>query len=178
MAMFISNGQIRKLKRQLPKFRQVEYTHANKKAKTILYFFSVHDVNFIHQKIYGTFFNEQDATWKQRSFPLPDVLYDRGGGVLQKQMVQSDYIRQQLQTINGIKKINPQHYFDKWETHKKLQKIVDMQPYLPKAMRYKGIETVQHMFDLSDTLYLKDCHGSNGRGVVRVVKQDEQHFIY
>ncbi|MCQ5365815.1 YheC/YheD family protein [Anoxybacillus salavatliensis] len=178
VAMFISNGQIRKLKRQLPKFRQIEYVHANKKAKTILYFFSIHDVNFIHQKIYGTFFNEQDATWKQRSFPLPDVLYDRGGGVLQKQIVQSDYIRQQLQTINGMKKVNPQHYFDKWDVHKKLQKFVEMQPYLPKAMRYKGIETVQHMFHLSDTLYLKDCHGSNGRGVARVVKQDEQNFIY
>ncbi|MBB5355611.1 hypothetical protein HNR43_001586 [Anoxybacillus mongoliensis] len=178
VAMFISNGQIRKLKRQQPKFRQVEYVHANKKAKTILYFFSVYDVNFIHQKIYGTFFHEQEKTWKQRAFPLPDVLYDRGGGVLQKQIVQSDYIRQQLQAVKGIKKINPQHYFDKWDTHKKLQKIIDMQPYVPKAMIYKDIKTVQHMFELCDTLYLKDCHGSNGRGVVRIVKHDKQHFTY
>ncbi|AST05589.1 hypothetical protein AF2641_00925 [Anoxybacillus flavithermus] len=178
VAMFISNGQIRKLKRQQPKFRQVEYAHANKKARTILYFFSVHDVNFIHKKIYGTFFHEQEKTWKQRAFPLPNVLYDRGGGVLRKQMVKSDYIRQQLQAINGMKKINPQHYFDKWDTHKKLQKMIDMQPYLPKAMIYKDIKTVQHMFGLGDTLYLKDCHGSNGRGVVRIVKHGEQHFTY
>ncbi|MDG5788820.1 YheC/YheD family protein [Evansella sp. AB-P1] len=173
IGVFISNGNVRRMKRQRPKFRQIEFMKANKDSNTILYFFSIKDVNFIHRKIYGMYYSEKDKRWQRLSYPLPDVLYDRGGGVLSKQIIKSDYIREQLRLEKKMKKFNPQYFFDKWDTYKKLVNQPEMAPYLPETEIYNGIDSLKKMLGKHSTVYIKDCHGSNGKGILRISETAE-----
>ncbi|MGI6112686.1 MAG: YheC/YheD family protein [Mahellales bacterium] len=178
IAVFSSNGSIKKANAQNASFRLEELANANKRANTMLYFFSIKDVDFIRRKIRGTFFNEKTGTWQQRYLPFPDILYDRGGGVLSKQKIVSDYIRSQLIDNLGVKRINCQHYFDKWDMHQKLSRFKEVQHHLPATLLYESLKDLKFMFQGCSILYLKDCCGSNGRGIMRVKKDKGGIFSY
>lgn len=180
VGIFVSNGTIRKANIQNPNFRLAESFRANEDSKTIPYYFSVKDVDFIAHRINGTYFDEEKQRWSQKLFPFPDVLYDRGGGTLKKQKVISDYIRKQLDFYKDLKKINSNYYFDKWDVYEKLVEHEDIKQYLPYTMLYKKPEDLVEMFDKSSIIYIKTCYGSNGRGVARVIKASEgnYHFSY
>ncbi len=177
VGMFISNGQIRKLKRQEPIFRHVEFTRAKKRTHTILYFFSIHNVDFTRQKVHGICYDDQKKKWRQLTFPFPDILYDRGGGVLRKQILKSEHIRKQFSELEGMRSLNPQYFFDKWEVHTKLCEQKQMKPHLPQAELYNGLDTLRNMFKKHTSLYLKDCLGNNGRGVMRLVHLSEEDYV-
>ncbi len=178
IAIFLSNGNIRKMHRQTPKFRHKEFALANQQAKTMLYFFSVKDVDFINKQIYGTYYHEKRQHWERKAFPFPDVFYDRGGGVLPKQVVKSDYIRDQLRKCLEIKTFNHQHYFDKWDLYEKLKQFDEMLPFLPTSKLLKNPDDLKAMYNISTKLYIKDCFGNNGRGVCYVEKLSNGKYEY
>ncbi len=170
IGVFVSNGSIRLANLQKPGFRLTELFGANNDANTILYYFSVNDVDFIDHKILGTYYNEKNGKWEKRSFSFPDVLYDRGGGALKNQKVVSNYIRKQFGQISNLEKINSTYYFDKWHVYEKLMNYKVMKPYLPLTVLYRGKPDLIKMFKRTSSIYIKDCYGNNGRGVVRAVK--------
>ncbi|OEF95565.1 YheC/YheD family protein [Desulfuribacillus alkaliarsenatis] len=178
IGVFVSNGNIRRMRQQKPKFRHYELSNANNSCNTILYYFSIKDVDFVNQRILGMYYDSDDKCWKRRAFPLPEVFYDRGGGVLAKQKIKSQYIREQLNNIPNMKKINPQHYFDKWLTHKKLINQPDMIPFLPPTINYESIDSLKSMLDKHNHLYVKDSFGSNGRGILKVSRLSEHEYTY
>lgn len=170
VSVFTGTGTIRKANLQEPHFRLAELSDANQEAGTILYFFSVGDVDFVKFKILGTYYNSVTHNWEKKSFPFPDVLYDRGGGITPEQTVISTFIRQQLEGLPDLQKINATYYFDKWDVYQKLRKFKDMQRYLPVTKLYRGKADLVDMFAKTSSVYLKDCIGNNGRGVARAVK--------
>lgn len=72
--------QTQAFKKSYRYIRFIELAKANQDAQTTLYFFSSKDVNLDKQKIQGTYYNEKKVYWEKKEYPLPDVLYDRGGG--------------------------------------------------------------------------------------------------
>jgi hypothetical protein len=176
IAVFTSNGSIRKAHLQMPSFRLVELVSANNEANTILYFFSVYDVDFINHKINGTYYNQMNGKWEKRYFSFPDVLYDRGGGTSQNQKAVSDYIREQFGQISNLRNINSRYFFDKWHVHEELMKYKEMEPYLPLTVLYRGKSDLVRIFKRTSSVYIKDCYGNNGRDVVRVVKRYDDTY--
>lgn len=177
IAVFTSNGSIRKAFNNYPKFRADELSKANLKAHTILYFFSINDVDFIGKTINGTYYDPQLQSWSKKTFPFPDILYDRGGGTLRKQKIISKYIREQLSNTNDLIYFNPTYSFDKFEVHDKLSNIDSVASYLPVSKLYSNSQDIEKMFKINSILYMKDCHGSNGRGVVRIQKFYNKKYI-
>lgn len=170
LGVFVSAGQIRKANLQNPHFRLTELMKANIEAKTILYYFSVRDVDFEKQRINGTYYNKKTCNWTKRCFPYPDVLYDRGGGVLRSQALQSARIRRQLQANGELKKINPLYYFDKWDVYQQLVKNRSMLSYLPHTVLYRSAKDLHTMLQLHAAIYIKECRSNNGKGVFRARK--------
>jgi hypothetical protein len=173
IAVFASNGSVRKSNMQHPNFRYIELIAANTEANTILYHFSIKDVDFIQQKINGTFYNPKSDRWEQKPFPFPDVLYDRGGGTLPDQKVISEYIRSQFGRIKELKHINCRYFFDKWDVHQNLMEFDSMNSYLPRTVLYNAGYNLIEMFEQTSVVYIKDCLGNNGRGVARACKLGE-----
>nr|WP_246421580.1 YheC/YheD family protein [Texcoconibacillus texcoconensis] len=178
LGTFISIGNLKRLLDQEPKFRHLELMKANQEANTNLYFFSIRDIHFLNQKINGTYFNQETGLWEQKNFPFPDVFYDRGGAVLEHQKVVSDYIREQLELLPSLKKVNPVYTFDKWDLYRKLYQYDEVRQYLPLTKLYKKTSDLKDMFHETNTLYLKKCDGNNGETIIKVVyDQDDQYTI-
>lgn len=169
IGVFVGKNNKRKLvngnKTSIHLAKFIESAKANQEAKTTLYFFSDKDVDFERGTINGTYFNEKKTLWEEKEFPFPDVLYDKGGGGTKK----SQYIREQLEKM-GIKKINPQHYFNKWDVYQKLVKCKQIDSYLPLTIIYKSPNDLKMMFAKSNVVYLKSISGRFGREVIRVTK--------
>ena len=173
MGIFVSNVTIRKANIQKPSFRLIELWRANKGSNLVIYYFSIKDVNFANKRINGTYYDEQKQIWCQKSFPFPEILYDRRGGSLKEQKVMSKYIRNQLYLNKDIKKVNSKHYFDKWDVYKQLLKHEDLKTHLPFTNLYKEPEDLIEMFHKSSIIYIKSCYGSR---VVRVAKLGEESY--
>ncbi|BCU82116.1 hypothetical protein JIR001_18990 [Polycladomyces abyssicola] len=173
VGVFTSIGYIRYLKEQRPSFRSIELEKANRDAKTVLFYFSIKDISFKKKTISGTSFNVRRGQWERRTYPFPDVLYDRGSGrATQKE--KHVIARQQLSQF-PISKINAQHYFDKWDLHEKLIQCNEMKPYLPETKLYDFHE-LEKMLKKHSTIYLKSAIGSMGRRVMRLTKDSHYNF--
>jgi len=178
IATFVSNGTINRAKRQEPNFRTSELMKANYIANTILYFFSIKDVDFYNEKIHGMYFNKKNNKWEQKLFPLPDVLYDRGGGTLRKQRVISQYIRDQLEKLEGIVKYNPTYFLEKWDIYEKLKEYEELRKYLPNTAKYKDINQLKIFLSENKIVYLKDIKGNNGKNIIRIEEINPNIYSY
>ena len=170
IGVFTSVGQIRNANIQDPLFRLTELVKANEEANVILYHFTVRDVDFLKQRIYGTFYNHKTCFWAQKYFPYPDVLYDRGGGALKSQQARSDKIRQHVYTNEKVKCTNPVYYFDKWEVYQNLSSHQDKTYFLPHTVLYESPVELRTMLNSAGAIYIKECLANNGKGVFRVKK--------
>lgn len=176
IGIFIGDGLVRKAIAGTPSFKLLETMKANREAKAIVYYFSIKDIDFVAKRIKGTFFNDVNKQWERKYFPYPDVLYDRGGGSLKLQKIISNNIRKELEIDKNFKKINPRYFFDKWDVYKQLVKFENMVKYLPSTVLYVKPDDLIEMFHEHPVLYVKDCHGNNGIGVVRVIKFSENQY--
>jgi hypothetical protein len=84
IGIFVGEHSIHHLNKQKALWRTIELIEANKKSKTILYYFCIDDVLMDDRMIEGTYYNHHKKLWVKHTFPLPDVLYDRGSGQLKK----------------------------------------------------------------------------------------------
>ncbi|MDQ0255319.1 D-alanine-D-alanine ligase-like ATP-grasp enzyme [Evansella vedderi] len=175
---FVSIGHMKKMLNQTPVFRHLELMKANDREHIDFYFFSIKDIDLINYRIKGVYFNQEKGVWKQTGFPFPDVLYDRGGGVLKNQKIVSDYIREQLEFSGKLKKINPVYTFNKWELHQKLLGQKEMSTYLPSTRLYKCPYDIKKMFKQNNELYLKKCESNNGKNIVKIKKEQNDRYTY
>lgn len=148
----------------------------NSEANTILYFFSVGDFYYEKQMIKGTYYNFDTEQWEQRLFPLPDVLYDRGGSSLKSQTEESEKIREIIEGCEDVKKFNPIYLFDKWDAHRRLIKFKELVPYMPHTIRYTDSKDLFKMLQKYSVLYVKDRRGNRGLGVVRIIRLSDNEF--
>ncbi|OWZ82780.1 YheC/YheD family protein [Natranaerobius trueperi] len=168
IGVFISSGRVRKAKKQHPHFRQLKMSKANRDVNSILYFFSIKDIDFSQQKIHGTYYSNKNHTFQVKEFPYPDVLYDRGGATLTSQQRKSQKIREEIDKIAKPLKINSKYFFDKWNVYNNLLSFKEMTPYLRKSILYKSPHDLLSMLNNFSGVYLKDILGHNSLGVANI----------
>lgn len=167
---FVAQSYINKLLAQKPKMRTMELVKANVHAQIMLYFFSKDGIHFKHKKAKGVYYDHDTGQWKSHNFPYADVIYDRGSGRVDARK-SNRVIRNKFEKESNVQRLNAEHYFDKWELHKRLNKYQIMQPYLPFTMLYRHAEDIETCLRKYKTIYIKQCVGSNGRKIMKV----EQH---
>lgn len=173
---FIDSTSVRIASEQRPGNKLRLLSIANRYAAAMIYFFSVDDYISEDEKINGAFYNYVTNKWEKRLFPLPDILYDRGGGILEKQIPTSEYIRQSIESNENVKRFNPRYFFDKLDVHNKLMRYAEVKDLLPFTIPYKSDDDLLEMFKTFSTIYIKDRVGNRGLGVTRVSKYPNGHF--
>lgn len=141
---------------------------ANQRLKARLFFFTVSSIDNSANRIEGTFWDAKAGRWKQQSFPLPNILYVRGGGDSPSVEV----------LVNKVKKCGVVlNYppFDKWEVYQNLSRFADIKEHLPDTAVYRSPEDIRAMLDAYGAVYLKPARGRKGRNVIRI-RQDGQGF--
>ncbi|HHY36378.1 MAG TPA: hypothetical protein GX518_01670 [Firmicutes bacterium] len=170
IGIFVGRGYLNNIREGGSHFRLLGLVEGNRRAHTLLYLFTLRDVNWQRGRITGTYYNYEENRWAKHPFPFPDILYDRAGGFSGEAEKNARRLRQRLQGIPGLKTINCQHYFDKWVLHQALHKHGDVREYLPKTLIYDR-QNLEHMLRDYKVIYIKTCTGSNGRGVIRVARE-------
>ncbi|MCL7749470.1 YheC/YheD family protein [Halalkalibacter alkaliphilus] len=171
VGVLTSRSIVSKLMRQELHIKYTHMARANKVARITLYFFSPRDINYVIKTISGIYFDYQDKIWKQKSFPFPDVVYNRGyRGSLN--------VTKAINTFqaNGVQLINTLSGFNKWDVYRSLVKKKKLQPFLPSTRFFekahnittKDIET---LLKKGTKLYIKATRGSRGRKVVSIEKK-------
>jgi len=168
VGVFVRQSVIKKLEKQENVFRLQRLAKANETAKTILYIFSIEDVNFEGLSITGTYYNSQKKQWEKGVFPFPDVLYNRkgNGGINTKK------VRQLVKDLK-IRMLNPVNDFDKWELYQKLSAINGVQDYLPATIKYNSVKDLRQMLTRYRCIYLKATVGRNATTVMRLRHVDD-----
>ncbi|MGI6142820.1 MAG: YheC/YheD family protein [bacterium] len=170
IGVFVGRGYLKNIEEGGSHFRLMGLVEGNRRAHTLLYLFSLRDINWPRGRIAGTYYNYEENRWKQHLFPFPDVLYDRAGGFSGEAEKNARGLRRRLQGIPGLKKINCQHYFDKWRLYQALHKHGDVREHLPQTSLYNR-QNIEKMLQDYKVIYIKTCTGSNGRGVIRMARE-------
>jgi len=105
-------------------------------------------------------------------FPMPHVLYVRGG-------TGSGITRVVKRFDNlGIKRINALTGFNKGELFRHLQQDPDVQPYLPFTKTIDDPSEARSYIRRLGNVYIKACRGRRGMQVMRVVKVKHKGYRY
>jgi hypothetical protein len=145
---------------------------ANKTADTTLNFFATKDVDFKRKRIDATYYDYRKRKWRKKFFPLPDVLYMRGGSgrVVENVVKRFDYL--------GIPKINALVGFNKGHLFSDLKKDEKVRPYLPYTKTIDDLADARKYIRLLGTVYVKACRGRRGTKVMKIEKVKHGGYKY
>ncbi|MCL7749466.1 YheC/YheD family protein [Halalkalibacter alkaliphilus] len=170
VGVLTSCRNIRRLNEQKNVYKYSLLTNANKVANTTLYFFCYKDIIYHNKTIVGTYYDEQIKEWKQKIFPVPDVLYNRGS--------RSSYnVMKAVRSLHSgeMKVINSVAGFSKWDVYKRLVKNKELRPFLPLTKYFSNASDIskddfKKFIKENQKIYVKAVKGSRGKKVVRVEK--------
>ncbi|MCM3725575.1 YheC/YheD family protein [Neobacillus cucumis] len=120
------------------------------------------ETNYIN----GYSYSPEEKSWKKRSFPFPDLVYNRIPFRFSEKDEKSRWLFSYLQE-KKIPFFNP-CFIDKYELFQLLKKDSILRDYLPETI------LVQEQYELLDFLkkfrgiYLKPTQSSKGKGIVRL----------
>ncbi|WP_139995649.1 YheC/YheD family protein [Paenibacillus paridis] len=124
--------------------------------------FTPADIVWEKRKIIGL--GQKKGSWKQRSYPFPDAVYNRG---FNKKIT----TLQRLELAIGKNKcFNTVNHFNKWELYNQLTQSW-LSSHLPDTFLYKR-ENIASLIAKYKILYLKPFYGSKGESVHRIELMD------
>jgi hypothetical protein len=176
VGVFLGRKHRSLLEKGKPVERIARLQRANRKAKTNLYFFSIEDVHLNDLTIDGVYFESTNGKWMKKSFPFPQVLYNRGG--FPKRQREKWLKFKRALDVQGVKYLNYVNGFNKWEVYEALKKREEVRAYIPFTCYYQNKIDLIRMFNKFDTVYLKACRGRKGYQVMKVSKLDRDQYEY
>lgn len=155
-----------------PFAEQAFYTRLCKLGRKLgvhVFVFSPLWVNIAQPGVQAYTWSAEAAGWERRTFPLPDVIYDRSffpGRNPARYRMHRNAVRRLLRVKDipylgrGLK--------GKWEVLRFLRRVPELRPYLPITERVRDWSLVSRRLAEWGQLFLKPEHGSHGKGVLHI----------
>jgi glutathione synthase/RimK-type ligase-like ATP-grasp enzyme len=158
-----------------PHFRSVhsfseELEHVTKNLGGLFYVFPLQNMSDDH--ITGFYYN--DEKWCKTKLPVPDVIYNRIHSRKVEYSEVFQQFRKQIQT-NHIPMFNDR-FLSKWEVYDVLMTEEHLRPHIPITKLYSK-KNLEEMLQEYQTLFLKPIHGSQGRSIIRIVKNANAYHL-
>ncbi len=148
-----------------------------RRRKVIAYVFSKEGFDWQNRRVMGWECLEKPVpVWQQRSFPLPDIVYNR----IPNRALES---QQDLQEFLGLlkKRYGPRFFnpgfLDKWKTYCVLADANNIGCRLPETKIISTPQTILHMLAKHSDIYLKPQANSLGIGISRITKTAGDKFV-
>jgi len=118
----------------------------------------------------GFYYDDDEDEWKKASLPFPNVVYNR---ISSRRTEHSKGFKGFLNKLDslGISIFN-HRFLSKWEIHEFLLKEEHLHPYIPETYLFSE-EMLDSMLERHNELYIKPVHGSQGRHIIRLLKEDD-----
>jgi glutathione synthase/RimK-type ligase-like ATP-grasp enzyme len=117
----------------------------------------------------------ENGNWIPREPPLPDVIYNRIHSRRIEQTNSFKRFRTKLEQLNIA--IFNDRFLSKWEVHEKLFQESHLHPFLPETKIFSK-ENLIEFAKKFETVFVKPVHGSLGRNIFKLVKEDDNHYTY
>ncbi len=138
----------------------------------LLYVFSIDSIDMNTQTVNGYYYDStahlSHEKWKYRTFPIPDVLYNRGN-------YSSSSLRI-LKQLTGSKVFNSSS-LDKWNFWQMTRNDPLIYPYIPYTKRLSRFYDIDHMLQQYGSILLKPIQGSRGYGIIKILKSSDGYWI-
>lgn len=175
VGVLMSKGRLRRLRIGESHFRITALVDANRSVGCLLYFFTIGDLDWDAGQVQGVYYDYEQESWREQTFPIFSILYDRGGGFTPKQRIVAHQLRDEIKEHQTIKQLNCVYHFDKWDQYQRLVKLASMRASLPYTRRGTS-KNISDLFNKYNTVYVKGRLGSNGLEVMRVDKVPNGFF--
>lgn len=114
-------------------------------------------------------YEPEAAGWVRRTFPLPDVIYDRSFFTGHPPF----RCRTHLAAVRRLMRIKTIPYLGyglkgKWEVLQFLRRIPELRPYLPKTERIRDFGLIGRRLSEWGSVFLKPEYGTHGKGALFV----------
>ena len=116
--------------------------------------------------ISGYFYSPEENRWKKKSFPFPDLVYNRIPFRTAEQEEKSQWLFSRLKE-KKIPFFNP-CFIDKYELYQLLKSDHILQNYLPKTILVQEHNELLDFLMEFGGIYLKPTQSSRGKGIVRI----------
>ncbi|MTI71476.1 MAG: YheC/YheD family protein [Firmicutes bacterium] len=157
------------LKKGTPPISATMYRKENRKTNCLFYFLNPRDINYQDEKYKGFYFDNKENKWKQKNFPVPDVIYDRCSVINIVYKLTNKY--KDIQLLNSNRRI------DKWNLFKRLSKYKEINKYLPKTIVYESFEDIIKMLNKYEIIFLKSFNGCSGIEVMGIEKNENRYIL-
>lgn len=139
------------------------------------YVFSSSGIDFDTKLTYG--YTISSGHWRRGRFPLPDVCYDRIPSRRIEAFPRVKAVKETLRNTPGLICFNDR-FMDKWKVHRQLEGNTIADQYLPRTKKYESIEDLKQFLTKYKRVYLKPCGGSQGQGIIKVIREGNERFYY
>ncbi|EKN70235.1 hypothetical protein BABA_06101 [Neobacillus bataviensis LMG 21833] len=130
---------------------------------------------FSFDKFSDTGYYLVDEKWVPAKLPLPDVIYNR---IHSRKLENSNPYKQFRQKLDQfmIPFFNDR-FLSKWEVHQKLSIESQLYSYIPET-KICSKELFYDFAQKYESIFLKPIHGSQGRNIIKVSQEDNQHYTF
>ncbi len=151
---------------------------ANEEIKGVLFYFTIYGIRWIERKIRGLY-PDSRGQWRQRWYPLPEVVYDRGVKFWDDEKVLVREFRRQIQYGSAIFPVNSRVALDKLKFWQALNGHPTLREHLPAVQERPEAAEVLELLDQHGLVFLKPVHSNRGRGIAvlkRLGNSAEAHY--
>lgn len=139
--------------------------------------FTPGSVDWERGTVRGYTFSGSRGRWRRGHFPFPDAVYNRIPSRQAERRPPVAATAARLEQALGSRYFNPS-FLDKWETYQALMGEPRIRPLLPETHRYQGVPIVLGMLDRHRVVFLKPTGGSQGRGIIRVLRRWPEQYLW
>jgi glutathione synthase/RimK-type ligase-like ATP-grasp enzyme len=118
----------------------------------------------------------EQRVFKVDYYPFPQVIYDLGVFPM-KDRAEAKKVRNALICYNAHF-VNTRSAFSKWTTYSLLSTDPQIAPYLPKTVKFKGVDTLSQMLSEYSLVCVKSIWGSRGIEVLFIEKRGIYFFLF
>ncbi|GIP38263.1 hypothetical protein J31TS4_15430 [Paenibacillus sp. J31TS4] len=140
----------------------------------IVYFFTPADLDSEPRSVRGWSY---DGKWTRRTFPVPDVVYNR---LTNRNIEKNDKVQtffRQVKAMHGASVFN-ERFLNKTEVFQALKPVAEVQAYLPESYPMRKLETLKAMCAKYATVFIKPTLGSLGKGIIRVNRTESGYHCH
>lgn len=154
-----------------PSFRSIhafckELHHLVSEIGGFLFVFQINDMT--NTMLNGYFY--QDSHWQKAAIPFPDVIYNRIHSRRLEASQLFETFKNEIESKNIA--IFNDRFLSKEIVHNLLYSEEYMRPYLPETWILTE-QSLQEMSDKYPAIFIKPIHGSQGRNIIKAVKETE-----
>lgn len=117
----------------------------------------------------GVYYDHKKNRWFKKSFPFPNVIYNRYPYRENEQEVQALLNTLEIPYFN-------RSFFNKWTVYQQLSKNKTLRPFLPTSSFVESDQDIFTFLNRFHNAYLKPVSSCQGEGIIKITQSSSQTF--